>query len=166
MAIDSVQAFKHLVERGTVSPNAVFPEIAVLAQSERWQTREGAATALVRISKKQPEAVVAQAQEWAHDVSSNLRRLASEGLRGVVRINPSAVLPVLELLRSDSNPYVKKSVANLLRDASVKHTAFVLQTCKRWALSPDPHTKWIVRHGLKKLIQARPLEVAAVLEPS
>lgn len=142
----------------------MFPEIAVLAQSEWWQTREAAATALVRISKKQPEAVVAQAQQWAQNASSSLRRLASEGLRGVVRLNPGAVLPVLELLRCDSNLYVKKSVANLLRDASVKHSAFVLQTCKRWALSPDPHTRWIVRQGLQKLTEAQRLDVAAVIE--
>jgi 3-methyladenine DNA glycosylase AlkC len=59
--------------------------------------------------------------------------------------------------------YVQKSVANVLRNASGKHPDFVLDVCRQWARSSDPHTKWIVKDGLRKLKVSRPRDVAAVL---
>jgi 3-methyladenine DNA glycosylase AlkC len=122
-----------------------------------------AATALVEIGKRHPMAVLQTARRWAKDRDANVRRAASEGLRGIVKIDPEAVWPVLETLRTDPELYVKKSVANVLRNASGKHPEFVLRICRQWAASSNPHTAWMVKDGLRKLKNSHARDVAAVL---
>jgi 3-methyladenine DNA glycosylase AlkC len=119
---------------------------------------------LVEIGKRHPEEVLRVAHQWAKALDSNVRRAASEGLRGIVKLDPEAVRSVLEVLRADSEPYVKKSVANILRNASVKQPGFVLDVCRQWGLSRNPHTRWILRDGLRKLKMLRPREVAEILD--
>jgi 3-methyladenine DNA glycosylase AlkC len=162
--ITKIQDIKELLVRGRIDPVAVFPEIRALAASTDWQTREVAATALVELGKRHPTAVLHQASLWANERDGNARRAASEGLRGIVKRDPQAVRPIIESLRADSELYVKKSVANVLRNASGKHAEFVLEICQQWAHSTSPHTRWIVKDGLRKLMKSRPYEVAAVLE--
>ncbi len=161
--IVKIEDIKPLVARGRVEPEAVFAELRKLAASDQWQTREVAATALVEIGKRHPTAVLREARRWAKALDSNVRRAASEGLRGVVKLDPQAVRPVLETLRADPELYVKKSVANVFRNASAKHPDFVLGVCRQWARSSNPHTRWIVKDGLRKLKATRPREVAAIL---
>ena len=71
--------------------------------------------------------------------------------------------PIIEALRADSALYVKKSVGNVLRNASGKHPDFVLDLCRNWSKSSDPNTKWIVKDGLRKLKLTRPLEAETIL---
>ena len=132
--------------------------------SEDWVKREVSATALVEISKKQPDRVIAEMIVWSKDKDPNVRRTASEGLRHVARKTPEAVLPVLESLKTDANLYVQKSVANVLRNAGNYHPDFVLGICSRWADLRNPNTNWIVKDGLRKLKQTRPQEVDQVIE--
>jgi 3-methyladenine DNA glycosylase AlkC len=154
-----------LVSRGRADPESAFAEVRRLAASEEWQTRERevAATTLVEIGKKHPEAVAANALKWAKSDEPFLRRAASEGLRGIVKVRPELVWPVLEKLRADDDLYVRKSVANILRNASGKHADAVLATCRRWAALRDPNTQWIIRDGLRKLKISRAAEAAAIL---
>ena len=160
--IAKILDIKELLGRGLVEPTAAFPELRKLAASDQWQTREVAATALVEIGKRHPVAVLQMARRWAKDRDSNVRRAASEGLRGIVKTDPEAVRPVLEMLRADPELYVKKSVANVLRNASGKHPDFVLDVCRQWVRSTDPHTQWIVKDGLRKLKVSRARDVAAL----
>jgi 3-methyladenine DNA glycosylase AlkC len=161
--ITKISDVPHLVTNGRLNPATVFPKIRSLAASASWQEREVAATALVEISKKQGEAVLAELREWAKEQDSNLRRAASEGLRHLARHTPDSVVPVLELLRSDEDLYVRKSVANILRNAGKNHPEFVLALCRRWALVRDKHTDWIVREGLRKLRETKPEQVDQIL---
>jgi 3-methyladenine DNA glycosylase AlkC len=87
----------------------------------------------------------------ATDTDPNIRRAASEGLRGIVKTSPEQVWPILDLLRADSSLYVKKSVANVLRNASAKHPDQVLRVCRRWLTYGDTNTNWIVNDGLRTL---------------
>ena len=119
--IAKIQDIQELLARSCVEPDAVFPELKRLAASDQWQTREVAATALVEIGKRHPAAVLNTARRWAKDHDANVRRAASEGVRGIVKVDPQAVLPILETLRTDPELYVRKSVANVLRNASGKH---------------------------------------------
>lgn len=162
--ITKIHDVKEILARARIEPGPVFPEIKELAASLQWQTREVAATALVEIGKRHPAAVLRQAKTWATDRDPNVRRAASEGLRGIVKMDPEAVRPVLEALRTDPDLYIKKSVANVLRNASGKHPDFVLGICRQWGRSANPHTRWIVKDGLRKLKTARPREVEAILK--
>lgn len=153
----------HLVPKGRADPKAAFPEVRSLAASGNWQEREVAATALVEISKKQADAVVAELLRWARDPDPNVRRAASEGLRDLARTTPDAVVSVLELLRADPALYVRKSVANVLRNAGKRHPGFVLDLCRRWAKVGDPHTDWVVKDGLRKLRESEPEQVERVV---
>jgi 3-methyladenine DNA glycosylase AlkC len=162
--IFKVQDIKDLLARGRVDPAAIFPEIRTLAASDQWQTREVAATALVELGKRHSGAVLRQARLWAREKDGSVRRAACEGLRGIVKVDPEAVRPVIESLRADPDLYVRKSVANVLRNASNKHAEFVLAVCRRWARSRSPHTRGIVKDGLRKLKSSRPRDVAAILE--
>src|SRR6185295_2462204 len=91
--IAKVHDIKELLGRGRVEPYAVFPELRRLAASDQWQTREVAATALVEIGKSHQVAVLQTARRWARDGDANVRRAASEGLRGIVKVDPEAVWP-------------------------------------------------------------------------
>ncbi|CAN5713042.1 hypothetical protein BH23GEM1_BH23GEM1_06550 [soil metagenome] len=143
---------------------SVFPELRDLAASEEWQAREVAATAMVELSKRDPDSVAKEAARWARDRDPNVRRAASEGLRNLVQREPEKVLPVLHALRADPNRYVQKSVANVLRNATRKQLPFVLRLCSEWAESRDANTHWIIRDGLRKAAAAAPQETARILK--
>lgn len=161
--VTKVAEIAELVREGRADPEAAFPRVRPLAASEHWQEREVAATALVEMAKKQPAAVAAEMLRWSTDPDPNVRRASCEGLRGLARTTPDAVCPVLDALRSDPSGYVRKSVANLLRDASKKHPAFVLGLCRRWAPLADCHTRWVIREGLKKLRESELDQVEAIV---
>ncbi len=161
--VTKVSDIKEVVRRGRSDPKSAFAELKQLAAASNWQTREVAATALVEIGKTDQDAVVREALRWAKDRDPNVRRAASEGLRGIVKVDPDAVRPVLELLRGDSELYVKKSVANVLRNASAKHADFVLHLCGQWVRSYNRDTQWIVKEGLRKLRATRAREVEKIL---
>ena len=154
--VTKISDLKPLLRRGRTDPHSVFPEIRQLAASTAWQTREVAATALVEIGKRHAEAVANEARGWAADSNPNIRRAASEGLRGIVKLSPEMVWPVLELLRSDPSLYVRKSVASVLRNASGRYPHAVLAICRDWSTSPSVETQWIVKEGLRKLRAIRP----------
>jgi len=162
--IAKIADIKPLLARSRLDPDSVFIELRKLATSAAWQTREAAATGLVEVGKRNPEIVLRVTRSWAKDPDSNVRRAASEGLRGIVKRDPKAVQPVLHSLRADPELYVKKSVANVLRNASARHPDFVLGLCRAWARSGNPHTRWIIKDGLRKLRSTRRQDVAAILQ--
>lgn len=162
-AVTRIEDIKAVLARGRIDLEAIFPEIRRLAASAQWQTREVAATAMVDIGKRHPAVVLRHARLWAKDEDSDVRRAACEGLRGIVKVDPEAARPIIETLRRDPEIYVKKSVANVLRNASNKHPDFVLGICRQWAGSENPHTRWIVKDGLRKLKASRSEEAAAIL---
>jgi 3-methyladenine DNA glycosylase AlkC len=142
---------RHIIEGAIHNPQHTFPAIMELACSEDWKEREVAATILVEASKKKPGEIVGAMLFWADHSNPNVRRAASEGLRGVVRRNPELVLPVLTKLKRDPHIYVKKSVANVLRNAGNYHPEFVLKVCEEWSAEGSPNTAWIIKDSLRKL---------------
>ena len=153
-----------LLVTGRMNPTPVFPKLRALAASDDWRAREVAATAMVELSKRHPDPVIDAAASWARDKDPNVRRAASEGLRNVVQREPAKVRPILQKLRADSDRYVQKSVANVLRNATRKQLPFVLELCTEWAESPSPHTRWIIKDGLRKAATLAPRETARILK--
>lgn len=108
-----------------------------------------------------PEKTMARLEVWASDPDANVRRLASEGCRprlpwgaGVpwLRKNPTRILPVLDMLKTDRSPYVRRSVANNLNDIAKDHPELVRQTVRRWK-GENPLTDEIIRHGCRTLFK-------------
>lgn len=129
MSITKLADIEPLMVIARKSPSAALPQLLKLAGNEGWQTREVAATAtaMVELGKRHSDAVLREASRWARNANPNVRRAASEGLRGIVQREPEKVRPVLEALRADPDRYVQKSVANVLRNASKKQLGFVLE---------------------------------------
>ncbi len=103
-----------------------------------------------------------QMRKWSGDPCGHVRRLASESSRprlpwsfrldAVVR-DPALTRPILDALRNDPSPCVRKSVANHLNDISKDHPDYMTGVLRAWTLS-DPHTAWIARHASRTLIKA------------
>lgn len=100
-------------------------------------------------------------QAWSLDANEHVRRLASEGSRPRlpwsfrltdVQANPELCASILDNLKADSSPYVRKSVANHLNDITKDHPDWVLGLIESWNLD-NPHTAWIARHALRSLIK-------------
>lgn len=76
-------------------------------------------------ARKHPTKTLAACTKWAKSKNFHLRRLASEGLRpklpwapklDIWNDNPEPIFDILELLKEDEVKFVKKSVANHIRD--------------------------------------------------
>ena len=154
---------RDIIERGICSLHDALPEIRKLASSDDWRKREDAATALVEISKKRENEVVSEMTIWAEEEDPNIRRISSEGLRRVARRNPEKILPVIEKLKTDDSLYVRKSVAALLRAISKKNPEFVADLCRKWAKLKNKNTNWIIRQGIKKLLEEQQQELISLL---
>ena len=100
-------------------------------------------------------------EPWVRDPDPNIRRCAIEGTRprGVwtahiedLKQDPEPALALLEPVRSDPSPYVQRSAANWLNDASKSRPDWVQSVRARWRdESPTKETAWIVNHALRTL---------------
>lgn len=151
--------------------NLVFPDFVsqyghdhfeASMEALKFFTQYGSSEFAIReFLKRDVNKTLAVMKKWADDKNHHVRRLASEGSRPrlpwsfkldeVVK-NPSLTLPILEKLKTDSELYVRKSVANHLNDFSKDHAALLIDTVKKWDLT-HVHTAWIVKHACRTLIK-------------
>lgn len=117
--------------------------------------------------EKDPEASYKLLKKWAQDKNTHVRRLATEGSRPrlpwglrlkAAVADPSAGLEILDLLKFDSELYVRKSVANHLNDIAKDHPDVVIQRLKKWAkeaisTEDEKNLAWIQRQALRSLIK-------------
>lgn len=104
--------------------------------------------------------------KWATDPNPHVRRLVSEGTRPRLpwamrlpefQANPEHTLPLLEVLKDDSELYVRRSVANHLADVAKDHPEFAYDVCERWLNEirrMDDSTlaenrRWMIRHAVR-----------------
>ncbi|MDR2855825.1 MAG: DNA alkylation repair protein [Methanomicrobiales archaeon] len=116
------------------------------------------------------ERTMNQMYEWSHHENEHIRRLSSEGCRPQLpwgqaltkyKKDPTPVLPILEQLKTDPSPYVRKSVANNLNDISKTHPELVAKLAKDW-YGEDENTDWIVKHGCRTLLKKGNRDVLAI----
>ena len=136
-------------------------EAAMAAQYEITQ-RFTAEFSIRPFIEKYPEASLARLRVWATDPSEHVRRLVSEGTRPrlpwasrlrVFEKDPTPVIELLELLKDDPEPYVRRSVANHLNDIGKDHPRLLIDIATRWMKdAPEPRRK-LIRHALRSAIK-------------
>lgn len=107
-------------------------------------------------ARKYPSKILSVCKKWSNSKNFHLRRLATEGLRpklpwakklDVWSDNPKPIFEILELLKEDEVKFVKKSVANHLRDWIKVNPEKTQKIISRWTKSKNEHTQWILRHA-------------------
>lgn len=128
---------------------------SMLAISEITKRNTGE-YAIRPFARQYPVKTLAICKKWAQSKNFHLRRLASEGLRpklpwalklDVWKGNPGPVFEILEILREDKVKFVKKSVANHLRDWVKVNPKEAGKLIAGWSKSNNEHTKWILKHA-------------------
>lgn len=123
--------------------------------------------------EKAPRLSVRLIKKWARDANVHVRRLASEGLRprlpwakklDIFIENPKPVLGILEILKTDSSAFVKKSVANNMNDILKDNPDLAMPILHRWAGLRNPHTNWIIKHALRNLLKQSDREAVKIVK--
>lgn len=109
-----------------------------------------------------PDATLARLRRWARDPSVLVRRLVSEGTRPRLpwaprlrrfQADPAPVVDLLELLKDDPEPYVRRSVANNLNDIAKDHPDVAVAVGRRWVDGASDERRALVAHGLRTLVK-------------
>lgn len=109
--------------------------------------------------RKYPKECLAVLQIWAKSNNFHLRRLASEGSRPklpwspkleIFIENPQPIFDILEMLKEDNIKFVKKSVANHIRDYLKVNTIEAQKLIDKWSKSENSNTIWILKHAQRK----------------
>lgn len=119
-----------------------------------------------------PDATLARLRVWASDPSVHVRRLVSEGTRPRLpwaqrlrrfQVDPAPVVDLLERLKDDREPYVRRSVANNLNDIAKDHPDVVVAVARRWLKGASAERRALVAHGLRTLVKRGHPEALEVL---
>ncbi len=122
--------------------------------------------------ERHPEATLARLRQWVDDPSPHVRRLVSEGTRTRLpwasrlrdfQRDPSPVIALLELLKDDSELYVRRSVANNLNDIGKDHLEVLVEIAQRWMAGASEDRQWVVRHALRSAVKRGDSDALAVL---
>lgn len=146
-------------------------EISMLAQYELTQ-RFTVEFSIRPFLEKYPELTLARLEKWIEDPSVHVRRLVSEGtrprlpwaqrLRRFMK-DPRPVLALLELLKDDTELYVRRSVANNLNDIGKDNPTLLADTTRRWMKDATPNMRWLIRHALRSAVKRGEPGALAVL---
>ena len=108
------------------------------------------------------EETMARLAIWVEHPDAHVRRLVSEGTRPRLpwgrrlkrfQDDPAPALALLERLRDDESPYVRRSVANHLNDISKDHPQIALEVARAWLVdAPEPRAR-LVRHPQRSLVR-------------
>jgi len=118
------------------------------------------------------ERTMAYLMKWAEDENRHVRRLASEGCRPRLPwapqlpqliAEPTPLLPLLEKLKDDPEPYVRKSVANNLNDIAKDHPRVVTAIAEQWLKGASSERERLVRHACRTLIKQGDQKLLSVL---
>ncbi len=122
--------------------------------------------------ERYPDATFARLLALTSHPSPHVRRWCSEGIRprlpwgrrlSVLIEDPSPIWPVLEALKDDDVPYVRRSVANALNDIAKDHPEKVVARCRAWSRDAPAGRRWIVKHALRSLVKAGDPRALAVV---
>jgi len=141
-----------------------------IAALERYTLYSSSELAVRPFIIKHEKRMMAQMDVWSKHEHELVRRLSCEGCRPALpwapalnsfKKDPAPVLPILERLKTDPSPCVRKSVANNLNDISKTHPDLVVKIAKEW-YGKNEHTDWIVKHGCRTLLKKGNREALAI----
>lgn len=119
-----------------------------------------------------PELTWEHLHRWVDHPDEHVRRLVSEGTRPrlpwgarlrELQADPRPSIVLLDRLRDDPSPYVRRSVANHLGDIVKDHRELALETAERWCSAGGDHVDEVVRHGLRTLVKSGEPRALALL---
>lgn len=111
---------------------------------------------------KYPELMIKQMKKWAKHKNPHVRRLASEGCRPRLpwamalpefKKDPAPVIPILEILITDKEEFVRRSAANNLNDIAKDNPDVTLSFAKK-RLGTDPETDAAIKHALRTQLKS------------
>ena len=146
-------------------------EASLAAQFELTQ-RFTAEFSIRGFLERYPDETLARLRLWARDPNVHVRRLVSEGTRPRLpwaprlrrfQVDPAPVVALLELLKDDPEPYVRRSVANNLNDIAKDHPDVVVALCRRWLEGASRERRALVAHGLRTLVKQGHADALQVL---
>lgn len=123
--------------------------------------------------RERPQEVMAVVATWTAHPNEHVRRLVSEGSRPRLPwgmqlpafiADPQATLPLLEALRDDPSPYVRKSVANHLNDIARDHPQVALEVARHWHADAPQERQRLLRHAMRNLLKQGHPQVLALYE--
>ncbi|HWH31353.1 MAG TPA: hypothetical protein VNU01_01635 [Egibacteraceae bacterium] len=121
---------------------------------------------------RHPARTLRQLRTWTSHPDEHVRRLVSEGSRprlpwasriALLEAEPHLTVPLLDALREDSSPYVRRSVANHLNDLNKVDRGLALETASRWSAQGGQHVEAVLRHGLRTLVKAGDAEALGLV---
>jgi 3-methyladenine DNA glycosylase AlkC len=136
-------------------------EASLTAQHALTQ-RFSAEFSIRRFLEHEPERTLARLRAWTRDPSPHVRRLVSEGTRprlpwagrlSAFQRDPTPVLELLERLKDDPHPYVRRSVANNLNDIGKDHPVLLVEVARRWLDGAGPERRRLVEHALRSAVK-------------
>ncbi len=122
--------------------------------------------------ERHQEQTLKRLHHWASDPSVHVRRLVSEGTRPrlpwasrlrAFQADPRPVLALLDLLKDDSELYVRRSVANNLNDIGKDNPDVLIRTAQQWMRRASTEREWLVRHALRSMVKAGDARALAIL---
>ncbi|ERK02494.1 DNA alkylation repair protein [Segatella salivae] len=149
----AIELFKHEAYQARMLATTVLGKLAIedddalhflkeqVSTDENWRVQEMLAKAFDEVCKSRGyEASLPIIEEWLNDNNPNVIRAVTEGLRiwtsrSFFKENPSVAIALIAKHKSHESEYLRKSVGNVLRDISKKHTELIRQEVERWDLS-------------------------------
>lgn len=119
-----------------------------------------------------PKRALAFLRRCTSDGNAHVRRLASECTRlrlpWAIRVawldaNPELVLELLERLKDDPAPMVRRSVANNLNDLGKVHPQLLMRTCAAWWADATETRRALIEHALRSAVKRGEPEALALL---
>jgi len=109
-----------------------------------------------------PERALAQLLRWTTEPNPHVRRLVSEGTRlrlpWAIRVrwlddHPERVVELLELLRDDPSPMVRRSVANSLNDIGRVRPDLLVRIVGKWLPGATDARRDLIRHATRGAVK-------------
>lgn len=152
----------------TKNLSKVLPVFKKAAVDENWIMRECSAGFIRKLVKKYPERMNRWYLKQVKSKNPMLRRFASESLRPVAdnlwfKKHPEFTFSVIKNLFTESVPYPRTSVGNILSDWANIDNEKIYKIVEDLVSSHDKNSYWIAYRACRNLVKKEPIRVMDLL---